>query len=139
LLAYDVGHGPADAGLEGGGIRRVPGVQCLQHRGQVRGTGQASGVCRQDAFRAALHRADLLLRYFTDARKPPSALLKASGCSLWARSAAFGRISRREPSMRSCMTFDAATGVPGSSSPTMTTVGILMALILSVRSSAEIA
>jgi hypothetical protein len=37
------------------------------------------------------------------------------------------------------MTFDAATGVPGSSSPTMTTVGILMALILSVRSSAEIA
>src|SRR6185369_10118448 len=95
LLAHDVGHGPADAGLEGGGIRRVPGVQRLQHRGQIRRTGQA-------AFRASLHRAGLLPCYFTDARKAPSALLKASGCSMLARCAAFGRISRREPAMRSC-------------------------------------
>ena len=44
-----------------------------------------------------------------------------------------------QPAQKAFITFDAATGVPWSSSPTMIRVGALMALIRSVRLRPEIA
>ncbi len=49
------------------------------------------------------------------------------------------RMTNWDPWIRSFITFDAATGVPWSSSPTMIRVGALMALIRSVRLRPEIA
>src|SRR5262245_49516086 len=66
--------------------------------------------------------------YPTLDRKAVSASLKASGCSRFDRCAADGRITNSEPLICSWMTREAATGVAGSSSPTMISVGTVMAL-----------
>jgi hypothetical protein len=53
-------------------------------------------------------------------------VLKASFCSIFERWRAEGKITNFELDIRSWMASEAETGVPGSSSPTMMRVGILI-------------
>jgi hypothetical protein len=55
LFAHDFGDSAAHAGIEDLGFWCGSGVQGFQSGRQVRGTGQAPGVCGEDTFGAAFH------------------------------------------------------------------------------------